>query len=195
MQSAGTGHPALRPRADAVVVPPDYAALVDILTRLYRIPDGLGETTLTSEEAAAVRRCGFAARAGVTWRCPELPDELVAWNPLLRHLSDAIDPLSRCAEWNKKRAPSRLIRAFHPISKIERMMLAKLGKEPYYMSKRRLQQQMWRYPARFLNHTISRMIRANTITMYESCLFPYSREAFAEVVQPAIDAAYRQASG
>ncbi len=184
-----------RPRTAAPVSEPpvpDYAALVDVLTRLYQIPDGLGETVLRPEEAAAIRKCGFAARAGTTWRCPVLPDELVSWNPLLRHLSDAINVHNRPAGWKQKRAPSRLIRQFHPISTIERKILAKLGKAPYYMSKRRLQQKMWRYPARFFNRTISRMIADNTITMWRDYIFPYSREAFAEVVQPAIDALERQ---
>ncbi|MGH9345484.1 MAG: hypothetical protein ACRD19_17190, partial [Terriglobia bacterium] len=151
------------PATPPATLPPNYPALVEILTRLYQIPDGLGETVLRAEEAAAIRRCGFAARAGITWRCPPLPDALVSWNPLLRHLSDTVDPLNRPARWNPKRAPSRLIREFHPISKIERKILAKLSKEPYYMSKRQLQQKMWRYPAKFFNRTISRMIADNTI--------------------------------
>jgi hypothetical protein len=174
---------------------PNYGALIDVLTRLYQIPDGLGETALRPEEAAAVRRCGFAARAGTTWRCPPLPDELVSWNPLLRHLSDAIDPLNRPAGWKPKRAPSRLIRQFHPVSIIERKIMAHLGKEPYYMSKRRLQQKMWRYSARFFNRTISRMIAEDTITMWQGYLFPYNREGFARCVQPAIDALEQQQSG
>lgn len=184
-----------RPAEPPAQVSPDYAALVDVLTRLYNVPDGLGECTLRPEEAAAIRRCGFAARAGTIWRCPPLPDELVCWNPLLRHLSDAVDPLNRPAGWKPKRAPSRLIRQFHPIHKVECKIMAHLGKEPYYMSKRRLQQKMWRYPARFFNRTISRMIADNTITMYQGYLFPYSRQAFAEVVQPAIDAANQAAIG
>lgn len=190
MQSSAALRPLPRPPAPSVALPPDYAALVEVLTRLYQIPDGLGETILRPEEAAAIRRCGFAARAGITWRCPPLPDELVSWNPLLRHLSDAVDPLSRPGRWNPKRAPSRLIREFHPISKIEAKILRKLGREPYCMTKRQLQQKMWRYPARFFNHTLSRMIKDGTITEYRGRLFGYNRQAFAECVQPALDAAY-----
>jgi hypothetical protein len=177
-----------RPVRPAPVLPtPDYEALVEALTNLYRIPDGLGETVLRTEEAAKIRKCGFDARAGIMWRCPPLPDSLVSWNPLLQHLSDAIDPLNRPAGWRQKRAPSRLIRQFHPISKVERLILRHLGKEPYYMTKRRLQQKMWRYSARFFNRTISGMIAANTITMYQNYLFPYSRQLFNECILPAIN--------
>jgi hypothetical protein len=91
MQSASvTAHRQPR-RSVAPSAPPtpNYQALVDVLTRLYQIPDGLGETVLNTEEAAAIRKCGFVARAGTRWRCPVLPDHLVCWNPLLWHLSDA----------------------------------------------------------------------------------------------------------
>jgi hypothetical protein len=132
---------------------PDYAALVDVLTQLYQIPDGLGETILRSGEAAAIRRCGFAARAGSPWRCPPLPDALVSWNPLLRHLSDAIDPLSRPGAWKPRRAACRLVSQCMPLARIERRTLDHLSKEPYHMTKRQLQQKMWRYPAQFFNRT------------------------------------------
>ena len=92
LQSAVVCLPSCTP---APLPTPDYVALIDALTGLCQIPDGLGETILRPEEAAAIRRCGFAARAGVPWRCPLLPDELVNWNPLLRHLSDAINCLWR----------------------------------------------------------------------------------------------------
>jgi|SRR5438309_9771269 hypothetical protein len=70
-----------RPRNPVPVSAPpalDYAALVDVLTQLYQIPDGLGETVLRPDEAAVIRRCGFSARAGSPWRCPPLPDALVS---------------------------------------------------------------------------------------------------------------------
>jgi hypothetical protein len=100
--------------------------------------------------------------------------------------------LSRPGTWKPKRAPSRLIRQFHPLATIERRILAKLSKDPYYMSKRRLQQKMWRYPATFFNRTIARMIANDVITEHQGHLFPYRQEAFAEVVQPAINASERE---
>jgi hypothetical protein len=119
MESAARLSMQARPIHPAPVLPsPDYAALVEVLTNLYQIPDGLGETVLRPEEAVKIRKCGFDARAGVTSRCPPLPDQLVNWNPLLRHLSDAIDPLDRPAGWKQKRTPSRLIRQFHPSPKL-----------------------------------------------------------------------------
>jgi hypothetical protein len=75
---------------------PDYSALVEVLTNLYRIPDGLGETILRPHEAAAVRRRGFAARAGVTCAARPCHTNLVCWNPLLRHLSTGRRCTSGC---------------------------------------------------------------------------------------------------
>ncbi len=60
---------------------PDYAALHRLLFVLKRLPDVMGETTLTAEEAARIRSLGFAAEAG-PWRVPPLPPELVRDNPL-----------------------------------------------------------------------------------------------------------------
>jgi hypothetical protein len=152
---------------------------VDVLTRLWQIPDGLGETILRPEEAAAIRACGFGARAGCMWRCPPLPDALVCWNPLLRHLSAAIDPLSRPGAWKPKRAPSRLVSQFHPLSKVERKVVDHLSKPPYGITKRCLQQKMWRYPARFFNQTLGRMIGDGRISHYQGLLYPYRRELLA----------------
>lgn len=192
MRSAAALPPVHAQSRPAAMPKPNYEALVEVLSRLYRVPDGLGETILRPEEAAAIRKCGFAARAGTTWRCPPLPDSLVSWNPLLWHLSDAIDPLSRTGTWHPKRAPSRLISERSPLVQIERKILTRLAKGPYYMTKRQLQQKMWRYPARFFNRTIARMIASNLITEYRGYLFPYTRELFAEIVQPKIEALERE---
>lgn len=187
MQSAAELDHGQQPRAPKPVPTANYEALVEVLTGLYQIPDGLGETTLTYEEAATIRACGFGARAGCIWRCPPLPDALVSFNPLLRHLSDAIDPTSRTGTWNKKRAYSRIASEYSPLAQVESKILGHLCRKPYYMSKRRLQQRMWRYPARFFNQTLSRMLARAQITLYDGYLFPYSPGTFAEVVQPEID--------
>jgi hypothetical protein len=183
--AAGREH--RQPRAPKPVPTANYAALAEVLTNLCQIPDGLGETILSYEEAAAVRACGFGARARCIWRCPPLPDALVSFNPLLQHLSDAIDPLSRTATWNKRRAPSRIASEYSPLARIESKILDHLCREPYYMSKRRLQQLMWRYPAKFFNQTLSRMLARGQITLHNGYLFPFNRATFAEVVQPEID--------
>ena len=65
---------------------PNYATLVKLLPILRRLPDAVGETTLTSEEAAKIRSFGFAANGG-RWKCPPLPPPLTRDNPLLEPLS------------------------------------------------------------------------------------------------------------
>ncbi len=65
---------------------PDYATLVKLLLVLRRLPDATGETTLSPEEAAAIRSLGFTAESG-RWKCPPLPPQLTRDNPLLEPLS------------------------------------------------------------------------------------------------------------
>jgi|SRR5437588_8465459 len=64
----------------------DYPGLVKLLPLLRTFPDALGETTLTTEEAAHIRSLGFAAEAG-RWKVPPLPPELVSGNQLLENFS------------------------------------------------------------------------------------------------------------
>lgn len=111
--------------------------------------------------------------------------------PLPRHLSDAIDPLSRPGTWKSKRATLRLIREFHPFAKIKGKILGILNEAPYYISKPQLELKMWRYPARPLNRTLSRMIMDDRITLYAGYLFPLSHAGFAECVQLVIEAAMK----
>ena len=83
---------------------PDYARLIEVLMSLRQSLDAeSGETTLTSEEAASIRACGFSARAG-RWRCPLLPDDLVWHLPVLRMLSDLYGPETRGGQWHPRRA-------------------------------------------------------------------------------------------
>jgi hypothetical protein len=60
----------------------DYAALVKLLLVLRRLPDAIGETRLTPQEAAQIRSFGFTAASG-NWKCPPLPPHLTRDNPLL----------------------------------------------------------------------------------------------------------------
>lgn len=135
---------------------PDYAALIAVLMTLRRIPDpALGETTLNRSEAKRIRGCGFEARAGGTWRCPLLPDQLVRGNPLLEPLAAGYDQFFRSLKWNPERA-----RPLHPVlpssfTKIEEAILRVLRRAPdCRLAKRTLQQRLWRLPAKFLNHMI-----------------------------------------
>src|SRR6266404_4604394 len=70
----------------------DYPRLVKLLPLLRTFPDALGETTLTTEEAARIRSLGFAAEAG-RWTVPPLPPELVRGNQLFENYSEGWDEL------------------------------------------------------------------------------------------------------
>jgi hypothetical protein len=183
MQSASAvapRHEQRQPHPAAAPTPPDYKALVDVLARLFQIPDGLGETILLPEEAAAIRKCGFKARAGCTWRCPVLPDELVRLNPLLRHLSDAIHPLNRPAGWKPKRAAEAPYNSpGYAITKYENRLYKTLFKAPgQCLRKRELQHRNWRMHARFFNCVLGGLIQRGSFTVFNGWIYPYNHETF-----------------
>ncbi len=164
----------------------DFPRLVETLTSLGTIPDGLGETTLSYDEAAQIRACGIHARAGSTWRCPPLPDELVSWNPLLCHLSDAVDPGWRPEGWKAKRAPVRHKSSLSPQWGIEAQFLETLQRAPGgRLQKRPLQQKLWRLPARFFNHILNRLIAEDRVTEHNGWLYPWRRREFEFVQRKA----------
>lgn len=179
MQSAAAAIPQRRVRPAPAT--PNYEALIEVLTNLYQIPDGLGETVLTPEEAAAIRGCGFAARAGTTWRCPALPHELVDWNPVLAHLSNAIDPLNRPAGWKRKRAAEAPYRTVgYAITKYEIKLYKTLQKAPgCCLKKRGLQHRNWRMNARFFNHVLGSLIQRRSFSVVDGWIYPYDSETTA----------------
>jgi hypothetical protein len=154
---------------------------VDVLTRLFQIPDGLGETMLLPEEAAAIRKCGFVARAGNRWRCPALPHELVDWNPLLAHLSNSIHPLNRPAGWKAKRAAvAPHSSPGYAITKYENRLYRTLLKAPgYCLRKRELQHRNWRMHATFFNRVLGGLIQRGSFTVVNGWIYPYDRETLA----------------
>ena len=81
--------------------------------------------------------------------------------------------------------------------RIERKIMDHLTrKEPYCMSKRQLQQKMWRYGARFFNRVIDKLIREDWITYYQGFLYPYRRRDFMEVFNiPAGQLAHESPNG
>ena len=160
---------------------PNYEALVEVLTGLYQIPDGLGETFLNKEEATAIRKCGFVARANTIWRCPILPRALVEWNPLLRHLSDGIHPLDRPAGWKPKRAAAAPYNCVgYAITKYENRLYRTLLDAPgQCLRKRELQHKNWRMHARFFNHVLNSLIQRGSFTVVEGWIYPYDREKMA----------------
>lgn len=162
---------------------PNYEALVEVLSRLYFLPDGLGETLLNREEAAAIRKCGFVARAGTRWRCPELPHALVDYNPLLAHLSNGIHPLNRPAGWKRKRAAAAPYNvAGYAITKYENRLRKTLFKAPgHCLRKRELQHRNWRMHARFFNCVLRGLIQRGSFTVINGWIYPYSREMLTEL--------------
>jgi hypothetical protein len=165
---------------------PDFPRLVETLSALGTIPDGLGETQLSYDEAAKIRACGVHARAGSVWRCPPLPDELVRSNSLLHHLSDAVDPLWRSEGWKTKRAPVRHKSQTNPLRRTEAKFLTTLEKAPgQRLRKRQLQQKLWRLGARFFNFTLNRLIAEDRIMEHGGYLHPWGRHQFESVQQEA----------
>ncbi len=156
---------------------PDCPALIEVLLTLRYLPDHLGETKLNSTEAAAIRACGFEARAGWKrpWRCPLLPHALLWPYPALYHLSDGVDRLWQPTHlgWAKERArPIKQIAPLppmDPLSSIDKRILNAVrmaGRIP----KRRLQQKLWRLPAMIFNHALHRLIAGRWLALHDGCL-------------------------
>jgi hypothetical protein len=111
-----------------------------------------------------------------------LPDDLV-WGTALDHLSDAIDPNWRPAGWNPKRA-----RPAHVCSEswIEEKMLKLLARAPdHRLTRTRLQQGLWRIPARFFHHALGRLIERDRVAAHEGWLYPYSRAELDSIQREA----------
>jgi hypothetical protein len=130
----------LERRNSAVTLDPDYAALVEVLTNLYQIPDGLGECILRPHEAAVIRRCGFMARAQYDLALPAATGSTGL-------LESPATPLVRCRQsigppcWLETKTRPVTANPAVPSHRKDRSEdPAYLGKDPYYMSKRRLQQ-------------------------------------------------------
>lgn len=177
---------------------PDYPALVEVLLNLHQLPDWAGETTLTSTEAAKIRACGLTARAGRPWRCPLLPREYAGRYPALRHLCDDIDPAMRPVVWHPKRAPViPPVAPIEPLSKIDRRFLALVHKAPERrIRKYVLQRKLWRFQARFFNHTLSRLIAAGWLALQGRWLYTAQPAAVRDdraVVRPRRRVSNRQA--
>jgi hypothetical protein len=144
-------------------------ALIEIFRDYGLIPDPLGEIPCISpSQAALIRSCGYTARAGLTWRCPHLPDEVVRGYRLFEHLSNAEWIVRRWGhgpgEWHPKRAEFREILPIDPLDRFDERVMELLGKAPgQRLPKSVLQRKLWRLPGRFLNHKLSRLISAGCI--------------------------------
>ena len=152
----------------------NYEALAELFfIGICTPPDGLGEVVPTAQEAAAIRRCGFDARPGRTFRCPPLPDELVGGSPLLGHLSDAIDPASRLARWHPKRAAVLGAAHLDPLSNADRQLLATIERAPgQRLQKCDLQRKLWRhFPAEFFHRTLDRLVAEDRVTIEDGWIY------------------------
>lgn len=138
---------------------PDYARLIEVLLTLRQPLDPeSGETILTREEAARIRTCRVAARAG-RWRCPLLPDHRVRFLPALCGLSDAIGPEFRQGtRWHRRRAPVLpIIWPPEPLSTFDRRFLTRLARGP--IPRRRLQQSLGRdFTVGMFHHILNRLV-------------------------------------
>lgn len=85
--------------------------LLSQLIALKRLPDAIGETTLTPEEASKIRSLGFAADPG-PWKVPPVPPQLVGDDQLLAQLS---------LGWTIQKAEAQVIRG--ELSLMDRRML------------------------------------------------------------------------
>ena len=159
----------------------DYEALAELFfIGICTPPDGLGELVPTAQEAAAIRRCGFDARPGRLFRCPALPDELVAGSRLLGHLSDGIDSASRFAPWHPKRATALGTAHLDPLSNTDRQLLATIERASgQRLQKCDLQRKLWRhFPAEFFHRTLERLAAEDRITIENDWIYPLSRAEF-----------------
>jgi hypothetical protein len=160
---------------------PDFPALVPILLDLHQPLDTeSGETVLTSAEAARIRGCGLAARAG-RWRCPLLPDYLVFHVSILWLLSERLGPDStRGNRWHLKRAAVLpLIPPIDPVSKFERRLILRLQLAPSQrLNRPALKRTYWRRGASAVDFTVNRLVAKDYITERDGWLYPFSRADF-----------------
>jgi len=160
-------------------------ALIEVFRDYGPIPDHRGEIRSLSRDAAAlIRSCGYAARAGQTWRCPLLPDEHVRGYPFFEHLSDG-DWIARQwgfgpFDWHPERAaPLPVPRQMDQLGKFDRRIIQRLQNAPgQRLDRRALKRTYWRRGAWFVDRTIDRLLTTDHITEHGGSLYPYSRAAF-----------------
>ena len=140
----------------------DYAGLVEPLPQLSRVPDGLGETFLTGEEAEQIRALGFPATQG-EWLVPVLPHNLVRGDGLLEPLSDAWaedpDP-RRLLPDQLENTPSEIdqeesVEPDRVWSEDEVRILQALQRGGLWVKRRRLQKNLWRLGSRRFNEAFA----------------------------------------
>ena len=149
----------------------DYAALVELLSQLSRVPDGLGETILTEEEAEQICALVFPAAPG-KWLVPMLPHDLVRGNGLLECLSDAwaqeesVEPGDRI--WSQDE-----IRVFEASQRAGR-----------WAKRRTLQKRLWRMGARRFNEALASLQKSGVLELNGSMVWLRVTELSANLQTP-----------
>ncbi len=154
----------------------DYASLVDLLPQLSRVPDGLGETNLTEEEAEQIRALGFPADPG-RWFAPLLPHDLVRDDGLLEPLSDSwaedVDPRRLLTEQVEK-SPARIDEKDSAVpgdgrdrilSEEQLRIFEALQRAGGWVKRRRLQKNLWRLGSRRFNEGLSSLQKSGVLEL------------------------------
>jgi len=169
-------------------------ALIEIFRDCGQVPtpDDRGEIRNPSPEVAALlRSCGYAARAGETWRCPLLPDEHVRGYWMFEHLSDA--PWINWRQWgdgpydwHPKRA--KLLPAPAPkdaLSSFEQRVIGSLQEAPdQHLDRGALKRKYWRRSAQIVDHAIDLLIAGDHVSEHDGLLYPLGKAALAERLRP-----------
>ena len=152
---------------------PDYAALVELLPGLQRVPGASGETELTEQEATTITGMGFAAKQG-PWTVPPLPDHLVAGDGLLECLCESWRPEEegRPAEKREFVDTTHLIRLDvapgehqrrRPLTQDEARLVRSVTRGP--VNRRRLQQRFWRIGAERFNVAFESLLQQGILAL------------------------------
>ena len=147
--------------------------------RLTRVPDGLGDTRLTEDEAARIRALGFRAAAG-PWRVPPLPHRLVAgglfesladrWreHENREYLNDGGATSDACeVEIQLPDYPARKLDPVEesPSTDDEARVLAALRRNGCCLKRRILQRRLWRMKASRFNAALESLTQRRIVLL------------------------------
>ena len=136
---------------------PNYPALVNLLPLLKSLVDACGEVRLDDDEAAQIRLLGFAAESE-RWKVPPVPPELVRDNPLFEHLSigwEVTEAHNYALAQTDKEAARELS------MKLRNAIKIRGGR----ISRRRLQQLMWRYSAALFDQGLKQLFETKAVRL------------------------------
>ena len=157
----------------------DYAGLVELLPQLSQVPDGLGETHLTKEEAEQICALGFPAAPG-PYFAPLLPRDLVRDDGLLEPLSEAWaedpDPRRLLPEQVEKSPPK--INEKDTVepddrtwSEDEVRVFEAVQRAGRWLKKRTAQKRLWRMGARRFNEALASLQERSVLELNGSMVW------------------------